>query len=121
MDKVNLAHKFTLFNEHWTPKIVGETNEQYVKLAKAQGETVWHQHAHEDELFLVVSGTLHIHLRDGVVALSPGELYIVPKGVEHKTAATEEAHFLMIEPKTTAHTGDVASAMTVPLDQQVWI
>jgi mannose-6-phosphate isomerase-like protein (cupin superfamily) len=121
VNKVNLEQKFTLFDEHWTPKIIGETDDQYVKLAKAQGETVWHHHEHEDELFIVFRGTLHIHFRDQEIALGPGELCIVPKGVEHKTSATEEAHFMMIEPKTTAHTGNVESVMTVPTEQQGWI
>ena len=121
MNKIDLKEKFTRFDAYWTPKIVGETNGQYVKVAKAQGETVWHHHTHEDELFLVVQGTLYIHFRDQVLALGQGEICIVPRGVEHKTAATEETHFVMIEPKSTAHTGDVVSAITVPTEHQEWI
>lgn len=121
MNKINLAEKLRRFTEHWTPKIVGEANGQYVKLAKAQGDMVWHTYDHEDELFLVVQGTLMIHFRDRIVALGARELLIVPKGIEHKTSATAETHFMMIEPKTTAHTGDVESELTVPTAQQVWL
>lgn len=87
-----MIEKFNLFNEHWSPKIVGELNRQYIKLAKFKGEFVWHSHANEDELFLVVKGTLKIELRDGLVTVNEGEFYIVPKGVEHKPMADEEAH-----------------------------
>lgn len=121
MPKINIAEKFTLFDETWTPKIIGESNGQLVKLAKGQGELVWHSHAHEDELFLVFSGALTIEMRDATITLKPGEMFIVPRGVEHRPSATEETHFMMIEPQTTAHTGDVASAITVPTDQQAWI
>ena len=121
MGKVTLADKFDRFNETWTPKIVGEFNGNYVKLAKAQGEMVWHSHADEDELFLVTKGELVIQLRDGEVVLRPGEFYIVPKGVEHAPRATEETHIVLIEPKATKHTGDVDSEMTVATDDQSWI
>ena len=87
---VNLAQKLSTFDEHWVPKIVGELNGQYVKVAKFQGEYVWHQHANEDEMFLVLKGRMKIHLRDRVVELTPGEFFIVPRGVEHKPAAEEE-------------------------------
>lgn len=113
METVNLAEKFSLFHEHWTPKIVGELNNQQVKLAKLLGEFVWHQHEHEDELFLVVKGTLHIQFRDREVTLQEGEFLIVPKGVEHKPVAPEEVHVLLFEPATTQHTGDVESDLTV--------
>lgn len=119
MEKVNLNQKFGLFNELWTPKIVGELNEQYVKLVKTQGEFVWHKHDHEDELFLVVKGSLTINLRDGEIELSEGEFCIVPKGVEHKPFAEQEAHILMFEPKSTQHTGDVKSELTV--EKLEWI
>ncbi|TNE50655.1 MAG: cupin domain-containing protein [Deltaproteobacteria bacterium] len=111
--KVNLAEKFSLFQEHWTPKIVGELNNQQVKLAKLLGEFVWHQHEHEDELFLVVKGTLHIQFRDREVTLQEGEFLIVPKGVEHKPVAPEEVHVLLFEPASTQHTGEVESDLTV--------
>lgn len=121
MDKVNLEQKFELFNKHWTPKIIGEANGQYVKLAKAQGEMVWHKHDNEDELFLVVKGKLTIQLRERDIELEEGELFIVSKGVEHKPVADKETHFLMIEPKTTSHTGDVESELTVGIEKQEWL
>ncbi len=113
MKKVNLNQKFMLFNEFWTPKIVGELNGQYVKLAKAQGEFVWHKHDSEDEFFLVVKGSFTIRLREGDIHLNEGEFYIVPKGIEHQPVAAEEAHVLVFEPKSTKHTGDVKSDLTV--------
>jgi mannose-6-phosphate isomerase-like protein (cupin superfamily) len=116
--KVNLEQKFSLFNEHWTPKIVEESNGQYVKIAKAQGDMIWHSHELEDELFIVFKGCLSIHFRDRVVELNPGELFVVPKGVEHRTSALEETHFMMIEPKSTAHTGTIHSEQTVALENQ---
>ena len=119
MKKVNLNQKFMLFNEFWTPKIVGELNGQYVKLAKAQGGFVWHKHDSEDEFFLVVKGTFTIRLRDEDIQLNEGEFYIVPKGIEHKPVAEEEAHVLMFEPKSTKHTGDVKSDLTV--EKLEWI
>jgi len=117
--KVNLAQKFTLFNELWTPKIVGEFNEMYIKLAKLKGEFVWHKHDNEDELFLVVKGILTIKLRDKDIVLHEGEFFIVPKGVEHMTVAPEEVHVVMIEPKSTLNTGDVSDAKTV--EKPDWI
>jgi mannose-6-phosphate isomerase-like protein (cupin superfamily) len=119
--KVNVAEKFTLFNEHFTPKIIGEANGQYVKIAKIQGEFVWHSHENEDELFLIFKGVLTIELRDREIKLGEGEMFIVPKGVEHRTLASEETYVMMIEPKSTAHSGDVDSDLTVPAEAQVWI
>jgi mannose-6-phosphate isomerase-like protein (cupin superfamily) len=113
MQKVNLADKLALFNEHWSPKIVGELNGQHVKLVKLKGEFVWHRHADEDELFLVLAGQLAIHLRDGLVELSPGEFFVVPRGVEHKPVASEEAHVLLLEPASTVNTGDAGGERTV--------
>jgi mannose-6-phosphate isomerase-like protein (cupin superfamily) len=113
MKKVNLAEKFGLFQEHWSPKIVGELNGQYVKLAKLKGEFVWHQHEAEDELFLVVKGRLVMKLRDRDMVLEEGEFLVVPSGVEHCPVAEEEAHVLLFEPQSTAHTGDVRSERTV--------
>ena len=121
MNKINLQEKFSLFNEYWNPKIVGEANGQYIKLAKAQGEMIWHKHENEDELFLVVKGKLIIQLRDGNVELENGEIFIVPKGIEHKPIANEETHFLMFEPKTTTHTGEVESEITIPIEKQKWL
>jgi len=105
MHKVNLAAKLASFDETWVPKIVGELNGQYVKLAKFEGEYVWHSHANEDELFLVLSGHVEIQLRDGVIALDEGELAIVPRGVEHKPCARGIAQVLMFEPASTRNTG----------------
>ncbi len=113
MDVVNLAEAFTCFQEHWQPKIVGELNESYVKLAKLQGKFVWHQHEHEDELFLVVKGRLLIRLRDRDLWLDEGEFAIIPRGVEHLPVAAEEVHVLLLEPKSTLNTGDVQSERTV--------
>ena len=121
MQKVNLAEKYALFNEHFTPKIVGEANGQYVKIAKIQGEFVWHSHEQEDELFLVFKGILTIELRDKVIKLGEGEMFIVPRGVEHRTLAEEETYIMMIEPKSTAHAGDVDTTLAVPTDAQEWI
>ena len=117
--KVNLAQKLSLFDDLWTPKIVGELNGQYVKLAKIQGEFVWHDHEDEDELFLVVKGRLTIKLRDRDVALEEGEFCIIPRGVEHKPVAEQEAHILLLEPKSTLHTGNVRTDKTV--EAQDWI
>ncbi len=113
MEKVNLEEKFSLFNEHWSPKIVGEVNESHVKLAKLKGEFVWHKHEHEDEMFFVVKGKLLIRFRDKDLWLNEGEFAIVPKGVEHLPVADEEVHVLFIEPKTTLNTGDQVNDRTV--------
>jgi mannose-6-phosphate isomerase-like protein (cupin superfamily) len=113
VDKVNLAQKFSLFDEYWTPKIVGELNGQYVKLAKLKGEFVWHRHEAEDEFFLVIKGRLTIRLRDADLILDEGEFAIVPHGVEHCPVAAEEAHVLMFEPQSTLHTGNVRTEKTV--------
>ncbi len=119
MEKVNVREKFGLFEKLWTPKIVGELNGQYVKLAKVKGEMVWHSHENEDEMFLVVEGALTLHLRDQKICLNEGEFFIVPRGVEHKPEADEETKIVLFEPKSTAHTGKVKSKLTV--DRQVWI
>jgi mannose-6-phosphate isomerase-like protein (cupin superfamily) len=113
MEKVNLADKFRLFADHWSPKVVGELNGQMVKLVKLQGEFVWHKHEREDELFLVVKGRLWIEFRDGPVSLDPGEFLIVPRGVEHRPVAEGEVHVLLFEPATTLNTGDVHNERTV--------
>jgi mannose-6-phosphate isomerase-like protein (cupin superfamily) len=113
MDKVNLAQKFSLFQEYWSPKIAGEINDSHVKLAKLKGEFVWHQHDTEDELFLVVKGKLLIKLRDRDIFLEEGEFVIIPRGVEHLPIAEEEAHVLLLEPKTTLNTGSISNERTV--------
>jgi len=113
LEKVDLAEKFSLFTESWSPKIVGELNDAYVKVVKLEGEFVWHHHDDEDELFWVVSGRLRIELRDGEVVLEPGELLVVPRGVEHRPVAEGETHVVLIEPKTTLNTGNVRDERTV--------
>jgi mannose-6-phosphate isomerase-like protein (cupin superfamily) len=113
VDKVNLKEKFALFNDAWSPKIVGELNDSYVKLVKLRGEFVWHHHDNEDELFLVVSGNLRIRFRDKDVALRPGEFIIVPRGVEHMPVADQECHILLLEPKSTLNTGNVRNERTL--------
>jgi mannose-6-phosphate isomerase-like protein (cupin superfamily) len=118
-DKVNLAEKFSRFTETWTPKIVGELNGQHVKLARLAGEFVWHRHEHEDELFLVVEGSLTIRLRDRDVRLDKGEFFIVPKGVEHLPVAAGEAQVLLLEPAGTVNTGDAPGERTV--ESPEWI
>jgi len=112
MEKVNLSQKLALFSDLWSPKIVGELNGQHVKLVKLKGEFVWHHHESEDELFLVVRGALAIHLRDRVVHLAEGEFLIVPKGVEHRPVAADEAHVLLFEPASTLNTGNVRNERT---------
>jgi mannose-6-phosphate isomerase-like protein (cupin superfamily) len=113
MQKINLAEKLASFSDHWTPKIVGELNGQHVKLAKFAGEFVWHHHEHEDELFLVVQGRFRMELRDRTIELEPGEMLIVPRGVEHRPVADEEVAVLLFEPAGTLNTGNVRGARTV--------
>ena len=112
-DKVNLSDKLGQFTEKWNPRIIGELNGQHVKLVKVEGEFIWHQHADEDELFLVLSGQLSIHLRDRTIDLEEGEFFIVPRGVEHKPVAESETHILVFEPASTLNTGNVRSERTV--------
>jgi mannose-6-phosphate isomerase-like protein (cupin superfamily) len=110
--KVNLAQKFTLVNEYWSPKIVGELNDSHIKVAKFKGDFTWHHHDNEDEMFLVVKGQLLMKLRDQDIEVNEGEFIIVPKGVEHMPVANDEAHILLIEPKTTLNTGNVTESRT---------
>jgi mannose-6-phosphate isomerase-like protein (cupin superfamily) len=112
-DKVNFSEKFSRFSDYWSPKIVGELNDSYVKLVKVKGDFVWHHHDNEDELFMVVKGRLRIRLRDRDVEINPGEFYIVPKGVEHMPIAEEETHIVLLEPKSTLNTGNVRNERTV--------
>ena len=113
IDKVNLAQKLSLFDEPWSPKIVAELNDAHVKVVKLDGEFVWHHHDDEDELFLVVAGRLRMEFRDGDVVLEPGELIVVPKGVDHRPVAEGETHVVLIEPKTTLNTGNVRNERTI--------
>ena len=112
MDKIDVTQKLSLFSDHWNPRIVGELNGQYVKLAKLKGEFVWHKHDHEDEMFYVLKGVLKIEFRDKVVELHENEFIIVPRGVEHKPVAEEEVSVMLFEPKTTLNTGDVKGELT---------
>ncbi|WP_375580689.1 cupin domain-containing protein [Marivirga tractuosa] len=112
MEKVNLNQKFSLFSEHWSPKIVGELNGQHVKLAKLKGEFVWHKHDEEDELFFVVKGNLKMEYRDRTVEIKENEFLIIPRGVEHKPVAEEEVWVMLFEPASTLNTGDTESEMT---------
>ena len=114
MKAINLEEKYTKFNETWHPYIIGELNENYLKLARLKGNFVWHKHDHEDELFVVLSGTLIMAFRDKEVTVRPGEILIVPKGVEHwPRTEEEEVRVMLIEPKSTMHTGDIKSDLTV--------
>ena len=117
--KVNLCEKLALFHEHWSPKIVGELNGQYVKLVKFQGEFVWHKHDHEDELLLVIKGRFRMEYRGRHVWLEEGEFLIVPRGVEHRPVAEEEVHVLMFEPAGTLNTGDVRDERTVQEPERI--
>jgi mannose-6-phosphate isomerase-like protein (cupin superfamily) len=113
MEKVNLEQKLALFREHWKPKIVGELNGQQVKLVKFKGPFVWHHHEHEDELFLVVEGRFRMEFQDRQVWLEEGEFLIVPRGVEHRPVADEEAQVLLFEPASTLNTGNVTNDLTL--------
>ena len=115
IEPINIMDKFSLFNEEWTPKIIGELNNQYVKLCKLKDDFVWHSHKNEDELFMVFKGTLLMEFRDGrIVKVKQGEILIVPKGVEHRPHTNGDIVFnLLFEPKTTLHTGDVENELTI--------
>lgn|SRR5574341_3786 len=109
---INLQGKFEKFSEHWAPRIVSSFNDYHVKLAKVKGEFVWHDHPETDELFLVLDGSLTIMFRDGQVTLKAGEMFIVPKGTEHRPVAENECQILLIEPAGTINTGNVVSELT---------
>ncbi len=112
MDKINLLEKFSLFSEHWSPKIIGELNGQQVKLGKFQGEFVWHKHENEDEAFFVMKGSFNMELRDKTIVLNEGDMLVVPKRVEHRPVAENEAWVMMFEPATTLNTGNVINEKT---------
>jgi len=109
-DKVNLAQKLSLFSDYFSPRTVAQLNDYDVMVVKAKGEFVWHRHDETDDFFLVLAGTLDIELRDRTITLGPGELYVVPKGVEHRPVARQEVHLLLIEPAGTPNTGDARTA-----------
>ncbi len=112
MNKINLAEKFSLFHDHWNPRIAGELNGQMVKLVKFKGPFTWHKHDNEDELFLVVKGSFVMELRDGNIELNEGEFLIVPRGVEHRPNAANEVQVLLFEPASTLNTGNVRDEFT---------
>ncbi len=116
---INLAHKLRQFSDHWSPRVVAELNETQLKLVKLQGEFVWHKHPDTDEVFIVLNGEMEIAFRDGTVALRTGEMFVVPRGVEHRPSATLECQVLLIEPRGVSNTGDAGGARTAPSD--VWI
>ena len=116
---INLAAKLAKFSDHWAPKVVAEMNDYQLKLVKVSGEFVWHAHADTDEVFYVLAGRLEIWFRDGKVTLNEGEMYVVPKGVEHKPIARQECHVLLVEPKGVVNTGDTLSEQTAQPD--VWV
>jgi mannose-6-phosphate isomerase-like protein (cupin superfamily) len=112
MQKINLAEKFSLFTEYWSPQIAGELNGQYVKLVKFKGPFTWHHHEREDELFYVVKGSFDMELRDKTITINEGEFIIVPKAVAHRPYAKEEVHVLLFEPATTLNTGNIENEFT---------
>lgn len=116
---INLTEKLSLFSEHWSPKIIAQMNDYHFKIARIEGEFVWHDHPETDEVFLVLHGQLEIQFRDGSVTLNEGEMFVVPKGVEHKPVAARECHILLVEPAGTVNTGDVVNERTAAND--VWI
>ena len=118
-DAINLAEKLKLFDELWKPRVIAEMNDYQFKLAKIQGDFVWHDHKDTDETFIVLEGTLRIDFRDGHVTLGSGEMYVVPKGVEHKPYAEEEVRILLVEPRGVRNTGDEGGELTA--DNDVWI
>ena len=120
MQKVNLAEKFALINEHWRPKVVGELNGQEIKLVKFSGEFPWHHHEAEDEMFLSIKGNFRIEFRDKTIKLAPGEFVIVPRGVEHRPVADEEVEVLLFEPKNVLNTGNIEDEkFTAPVGDRI--
>ena len=119
MEVINVKDKFGLFSDQWSPKVIGELNGQHVKLAKVEGEFVWHSHEHEDELFYIMKGTLMMELRDKKLTLNEGEMCIIPKGVEHRPIAKDEVWIMLFEPAQIKHTGEVQHELTV--EKYDWI
>ena len=119
MKKINLEQKFSLFTEHWTPKIIAELNDYQIKIVKVQGDFVWHDHSDTDEFFLVLEGTLFIEFESETMELNAGELYVVPKGVQHRPYAQDECRVMLIEPRGVVNTGEASSDLTASND--VWI
>ena len=116
---INFQEKLAKISEHWSPRIIAQMNDYHFKIAKIQGEFIWHDHPETDEVFMVLQGQLEIQLRDGNVILNEGEMFVVPKGMEHKPVAEQECHILLVEPAGTVNTGDVVNERTAAND--VWI
>ena len=116
---IDVKEKLTLFSEHWSPKIIAQMNDYHFKIAKIRGEFVWHDHPETDEVFIILKGQLQIQFRNGSVTLNEGDMFVVPKGVEHKPVAEQECHIMLVEPAGTVNTGDVVNDKTAPND--VWI
>jgi mannose-6-phosphate isomerase-like protein (cupin superfamily) len=116
---INLSEKLSKFSEHWSPKVIAEMNDYQLKLVKIQGDFVWHDHKDTDEVFIVLDGEMAISFRDGEVKLSKGEMYVIPKGVEHKPYAKKECHIMLVEPKGVVNTGETKGVLTAEND--VWI
>ena len=119
MKKINLEQKFSLFKEHWTPKIIAELNDYQIKIVKVEGDFVWHDHSDTDEFFFVIEGTLFIEFESETMELNAGELYVVPKGVQHRPFAHGECKVMLIEPRGVVNTGEASSDLTASND--VWI
>jgi mannose-6-phosphate isomerase-like protein (cupin superfamily) len=118
-NRTNIESALANVTQHWSPQVIGQVNDQYIKVAKLKGELMWHAHADEDEMFMVVYGTLIIQLEDRDIILQPGEFCVIPKGVRHNPVASEECGIVLIETVTTRHTGDEVSARTVPIEKQL--
>jgi len=118
-DAINFKDKFSKFTEHWSPRVVAEMNDYQFKLVKVEGEFVWHDHPGTDEVFIVIEGSLKIEFRDGIVSLDSGEMFVIPKGVEHKPVANSECKIMIVEPKGVVNTGDSGSELTA--DNDVWV
>ena len=116
---INFADKFSQFTDLWSPRIIAQMNDYHFKLAKIKGEFVWHSHPETDEVFIVISGSMRIRLQDGDIKLNEGEMFVVPKGIEHKPSAEQECHILLIEPAGTLNTGDAGGEMTAV--DEIWI
>jgi len=116
---INFREKLSKFDDHWSPRVIAEMNDYQFKLAKVQGDFDWHSHADTDEAFIIIEGELEIEFRDGKVKLKTGEMFVVPKGVEHKPVAENECHIMLVEPKGTVNTGDASSHLTAQND--VWV
>ena len=118
-DTINFKDKFSKFTEHWSPRVIAEMNDYQFKLVKVEGEFVWHEHTDTDEVFIVIEGSLNIEFRDGTVSLDSGEMFVIPKGVEHKPVANSECKIMIVEPKGVVNTGDTDSELTAQDD--VWV